>query len=133
MIGCAPPGHPPRALSEVRGWWIRDFERLELQPCDLMPVGRIWVRFAPGLWEAVDDTLSIESRTVGADTLYVRFLGTLSAPDTGHRLGSGYGHSNAYAQEIVVDRIVEVRNRRASDCSPRSPGRPEVEIEPPAG
>ena len=106
---------------------------MELQPCDLRPVGRVWVRFAPGVWETVDDTLSVHSHAVGADTLYVRVVGTLSAPDTARRIGAGYGHGNAYAQEFVIDRILEVRNRRATDCRPQSLRGPEVEREAPAG
>jgi hypothetical protein len=130
LWACASGGRLERQPGELRGWWIRDYERLEFLPCDFAPLDRVWVRFAPGIWEVVSDTLSLRRSPDGADTLFVRFVGTLSAPDTVRRLGSGYGHLNAYVQEIVVDRVAEARNLRASDCSPRPP---KVRREAPAG
>ncbi len=119
LMGCASQVQPGRTATEVRGWWVSGYEHLELLPCDIVPVGRVWVHFAPGVWEAVVDTLSVRAGPTGTDTLFVRFDGTLSAPDTVRRIGSGYGHLNAYAQQFVVQRIVEVRYRRSTDCTPR--------------
>jgi hypothetical protein len=103
--------------GEFRGHYTVGFESSDFRPCGGLPAevkafdeqwGAAWVRFSPKLdlsrtkWPQFADT-------VHYPTVYVRWTGTLTGP-------SSYGHMGVATYELLVDRLLEVRHTRPSDC-----------------
>jgi hypothetical protein len=119
-VGCAstrssvPPG--------IAGLWISAFEQSEFRPCDLATQGRVWAEMDTTISNAIWRRVPSVSPMPEADTLFVRWDGTLSPPRNPRaRLGGAYGHGGAYTHEFRVNTLYEARRATAGDCGMRAP------------
>jgi len=116
-----PSGCDPRPLrtmrGEFRGHWVPGFESSDFTPCpndgwhlpgDSVDASGAWATVPPSAERGVRiPDVPIDSQ--GYPHFYVRWRGTITGP--GH-----YGHMNASAFDLTVDRVLELRAPSARDC-----------------